>query len=196
MSGFNYFVKQFGKPTGFFGRFLSTIMNMSNRKMYHANLKKVSDAKKILEIGFGNGKQLQMICRLRTDKELYGIDISEDMLNIARKKLGNKAELTVARAENIPFGSDFFDAVITTDTCYFWKEPRKVLMEIDRVLKNKGIFVNSMNTMYARSVNKTREEECASDMEKLIRLSQDTSLEVISKQKLSRNEEQVVFIKH
>lgn len=53
-----------------------------------------------------------------------------------------------------------------------------------------------MNTMYASSVNKTRKEECASDMEKLIRLSKDTSLEVISKQKLSRNEEQVVFIKH
>lgn len=60
-----------------------------------------------------------------------GTYISEDMLNIARKKLGNKAELTVAHAENIPFGSDFFDAIITTDTCYFWKEPRKVLMEIE-----------------------------------------------------------------
>lgn len=69
-------------------------------------------------------------------------------------------------------------------------------MEINRVLKTNGIFVNSMNTMYASSVNKTRKEECASDMEKLIRLSKDTSLEVISKQKLSRNEEQVVFIKH
>lgn len=64
------------------------------------------------------------------------------------------------------------------------------------MLKTNGIFVNSMNTMYASSVNKTRKEECASDMEKLIRLSKDTSLEVISKQKLSRNEEQVVFIKH
>ncbi len=53
-----------------------------------------------------------------------------------------------------------------------------------------------MNTMYARVVNKTHKEECASDMENLIRLSQDTSFEVISKQKLSRNEEQVVFIKH
>ena len=53
-----------------------------------------------------------------------------------------------------------------------------------------------MNTMYASSVNKTRKEECASDMEKLIRLSKDTSLELISKQKLSRNEEPVVFIKH
>ncbi len=117
-------------------------------------------------------------------------------LEIGRKYGSNQVELTVADAENIPFESDFFDAVITTDTCYFWKEPRKVYMEINRVLKTKGIFVNSMNTMYARSVNKMRKEECASDMEKLIRLSKDTSLEVLFKQKLSRNEEQVVFIKH
>lgn len=196
MSESNYFIKQFGKPEGMFGKLLSQIMNISNRKMYRENLKKVSDAKKILEIGFGNGKQLQMICKYWNDKELFGIDISEDMLNIARKKLGNKVELTVADAENIPFESDFFDAVITTDTCYFWKEPHKVYMEINRVLKTKGIFVNSMNTMYASSVNKMRKEECASDMKKLIRLSKDTSLEVLSKQKLSRNEEQVVFIKH
>ena len=64
---------------------------------------------------------------------------------------------------------------------------------------SEGIYQRALDiwdTMYASSVNKMRKEECASDMEKLIRLSKDTSLEVLSKQKLSRNEEQVVFIKH
>ena len=35
----------------------------------HAN-EKVSDAKKILEIGFGNGKQLQMLYKYWNDKFL------------------------------------------------------------------------------------------------------------------------------
>ncbi len=50
MSESNYFIKQFGNPKGIFGKLLSQIMNISNRKMYRENMKKVSDAKKILEI--------------------------------------------------------------------------------------------------------------------------------------------------
>ena len=52
----NFFIKQFGNPTGNFGRFLSKIMNVSNKRMYRANSDKVSNAVKILEIGFGNGR--------------------------------------------------------------------------------------------------------------------------------------------
>ncbi len=195
MSKTNYFIKQFGKPAGNFGKFLSGIMNMSNKKMYRANLDKVSKAKKILEIGFGNGRQLQLLCERYPDTELYGIDISEDMHTAARERLGNTVNLAVADAENIPFESDFFDAVITTDTCYFWKDPRKVCKEINRVLKSGGSFVNSLNTLYARSVARALKDECASDTNKLISFSNDTSFKVISKQKLSSSEEQVVFIK-
>ena len=38
------------------------MMNMSNKKMYAANLKHISGkTSKVLEIGFGNGRQLEMI---------------------------------------------------------------------------------------------------------------------------------------
>ena len=191
----NYFIRQFGKPTGSFGKFLSRIMNMSNKRMYRANLDKVVNARKILEIGAGNGRQLQMLYKQYRDKKLYGIDISKDMITACQKRLGNSVVLTVADAENLPFESDFFDAAITTDTCYFWKDPRKVNEEINRVLCRGGIFVNSMNTMYANSVNKSRKGDCISDTDKLIELFKDTAFEVISRRKLSRTEEQVVFIK-
>ena len=128
----NFFIKQFGNPTGNFGRFLSKIMNVSNKRMYRANSDKVSNAVKILEIGFGNGRQLQF-CR--------------------------------------------------------------VLKEINRVLNSGGIFVNSLNTMYAHSVKNNCKGDCASDTDKLIEYSEDASFEVFSKQKISRNEEQVVFVK-
>jgi ubiquinone/menaquinone biosynthesis C-methylase UbiE len=164
--------------------------------MYRANAGKVTNAKKLLEIGFGNGKQLQLLRELYPEMELYGIDISDDMLDSARKRLGNTANLSIADAEDMPFESGFFDAVITTDTCYFWNDPRKVLSEIDRVLKSGAVFVNSLNTMYAQSVGKTSEGECASDSDKLIRLANDTSLVVISNEKLSSTEDQLVFIKN
>lgn len=195
MGKMNFFIRQFGKPEGSFGRFLSGIMNISNRKMYRANLEKVNDAKKILEIGYGNGSQLQMIARRYPDARLYGIDISEDMLTVASRRLGDKAKLSVSDVSKIPYKSGFFDAVITTDTCYFWKDPGKVCKEINRVLKSGGIFVNSMNTMYARSVAKARNDECASDSDKLIGFFKKASFEVKYWQKLSGTEEQLVFIK-
>ncbi len=191
----NFFIKQFGNPTGNFGRFLSKIMNVSNKRMYRANSDKVSNAVKILEIGFGNGRQFQLLCECYPGKELYGIDISKDMVAIAKEKLGSAVVLIEADAENIPFESDFFDAVITTDTCYFWKDPCRVLKEINRVLNSGGIFVNSLNTMYAHSVKNNCKGDCASDTDKLIEYSEDASFEVFSKQKISRNEEQVVFVK-
>ncbi|MCR4567477.1 MAG: class I SAM-dependent methyltransferase [Pseudobutyrivibrio sp.] len=163
--------------------------------MYRANLDKVAGAKKVLEIGFGNGKQLQLLFERYPDMELYGIDISEDMLIAARERLGNAASLVVADAENIPFEADYFDAVITTDTCYFWNNTHKVFSEINRVLKREGIFVNSLNTVYARYADKTYKDECASDTDILIKFSKGTSFDVSSKEKLGGNEEQVVFIK-
>ena len=195
MSKQNYFIRQFGRSSGSFGKFLSGIMNISNKRMYLANADKLSDAKRILEIGFGNGRQLQLLIERYPDAELYGIDISDDMLAVASERLGGRAGLTVADAGNLPYESDFFDGVITTDTCYFWNDPRKVLSEINRVLKSGGIFVNSINTMYARSVGRTREDECVSDSEKLVIFSAELSFSLISKTKISSSEEQTILKK-
>ena len=70
------------------------------------------------------------------------------MYEAAGERLGDKAFLTLGRAEKLPYDENKFDVIITTDTCYFWDEPDKVLAEIFRTLKDKGIFVNSYNTMY------------------------------------------------
>lgn len=191
----NYFIAQFGNPTGAFGRFLSKIMNLSNKKMYKANMAKLRDNTCILEIGYGNGRQLELIKKNRKAVRLYGIDISGDMHDTALKRLGKSAELRIADAAEIPYDDSCFDAVITTDTYYFWEKPEKVLTEIKRVLKDKGIFVNSYNTMYASSVGKARKGKGLSKAETLIREAEKVGLKCISQKKLGMFEKQIVFQK-
>ncbi len=154
----NYFIRQFGNPTGSFGIFLYGIMNLSNKRMYKANIHKLDGRKRILEIGFGNGRQLEMINECFQETALYGVDISEDMCDVARKRLGKRADLIMADACSLPYTDQSFDAVITTDTFYFWRDTARILQEISRILTSDGIFVNTYNKLYAAFVGKGTNE--------------------------------------
>ncbi|MEI6077753.1 MAG: class I SAM-dependent methyltransferase [Verrucomicrobiota bacterium] len=57
---------------------------------------KVSDPRRILEIGCGTGKNLVNLCRLFPQAEVTGVDCSEAMLAVARRKtapLGSRIRL-------------------------------------------------------------------------------------------------------
>ena len=191
----NYFIRQFRKPEGGFGIFLSGIMNLSNNKMYKANIRRLKGTKRILEIGFGNGKQMELIRKVFPEAELYGVDISKDMFDAASKRLENKAHLQIADACRLPYKDVFFDAVITTDTFYFWKKPEQVLQEICRVLSEGGIFVNTYNRMYAASVGNCSEKDCMYRDIDLITSAERVSLQVKGQAKVGLCERQVVFRK-
>lgn len=191
----NYFIRQFGAPSGGLGIFLAKIMNLSNKRMYKANSVRLEGRKRILEIGYGNGKQLQIIRAMYPDMSLYGVDISEEMHGTASKALGDSALLSVGDAGDLPYQSSFFDAVITTDTCYFWNDPRKVLSEIRRVMKDDGIFINTFNTMYADSVRKTRMDECIFDLNTTVASAGICGLELVSHRETGKFEEQIILRK-
>ena len=191
----NYFIRQFGNPSGNFGIFLANVMNMSNKRMYKANAAHLKGHKRILEIGYGNGKQLQMIKEMYPNISLYGVDISEAMYSTASERLRDSAMLSVGDAGDLSFQSSFFDAVITTDTCYFWNDPVKVLTEIRRVLKDDGIFINTFNTMYADSVRKTRNDECIYDLNTTNSIARKCHMVTVDHSKIGRFKEQIVLRK-
>ncbi|WP_367883406.1 class I SAM-dependent methyltransferase [Thermococcus peptonophilus] len=67
-----------------------------------------------LEIGVGTGKTLRYY---PPDIELYAVDGSEKMLEIAKKRakeLGIDVKFRVAEAESLPFPNDYFDTVISS----------------------------------------------------------------------------------
>jgi len=96
----------------------------------------------ILSVGCGTGiieRELEKSGKV----EIIGIDMDDDMLQIARKRItaikGNAAWL--------PFASRRFDGVIFITSLEFIEEYRKAIREGYRVLKNEGkILAMMLNT--------------------------------------------------
>lgn len=98
---------------------------------------------KILEIGCGTGANIWYLAKEGFDT--YGIDHSNVGIGIANKRLiseGLEAHLSVGDVVNLDYENEFFDAVIDCECVYAnnLESSRKILLEINRVLKNGGSF--------------------------------------------------------
>ena len=98
----------------------------------------------ILDIATGTGDFAITASRLGEVK-ITGIDISEGMLAVARKKIKNKKledkiEVLKADSENLPFDDNTFDAAIVGFGVRNFENLTKGLAEIVRVLKPGGVF--------------------------------------------------------
>jgi ubiquinone/menaquinone biosynthesis C-methylase UbiE len=98
--------------------------------------------KRILDLGCGTGRYTKILLRLGGN--VWAIDPSEKMLEIARKENKN-AHFKKAAASKIPFSSDFFDMVVASLCIDHVREIDKALSEVSRVLKKDGIFIFSRN---------------------------------------------------
>ena len=95
---------------------------------------------KIFEVGCGAGHVLQGV----SVGKLYGIDLSQRMLSLARKRLGDKVELKKCNAGKIDYPDDFFDKIICTEVLEHTLDPIAVLREIKRVARAGGTVVLSI----------------------------------------------------
>ncbi len=90
----------------------------------------------ILDVACGTGRFFP----LYAPRKIYGVDISRDMLNEARKKKLAK-ELKLADAENLPFKDNTFDAVITSQFVMHTPYYEKIIKEMTRVAKKQGSII-------------------------------------------------------
>ncbi|MDD5109323.1 MAG: class I SAM-dependent methyltransferase [Candidatus Omnitrophica bacterium] len=85
-----------------------------------------------LEIGVGTGR---FASRLGIK---YGVDPSENMLKIARKR---GIDVHRTQGERLPFDSSTLDYITIIITLCFVKDPVEVLIEAKRVLKKRGKII-------------------------------------------------------
>ena len=98
---------------------------------------------KILDVGTGPGYLPIEIAKLAPNIEVIGIDLSNDMVRIARKnaekaKLLEKVKFMVENANEMTFEDSLFDLVISTGSLHHWKRPIRIINEIYRVFKDEG----------------------------------------------------------
>ncbi|HTR18376.1 MAG TPA: class I SAM-dependent methyltransferase [Candidatus Paceibacterota bacterium] len=95
---------------------------------------------KILDIACGPGLLLKKLSDAAPRAQLFGIDISPKLCEIAKER-NPEAEIQVGDAESLPYADETFDFVFMTETLAHLPRPSKALSEAHRVLKPTGIFI-------------------------------------------------------
>jgi ubiquinone/menaquinone biosynthesis C-methylase UbiE len=97
----------------------------------------------VLDCGMGPGRLLVEL--ERGGWSVAGIDISDEMVGLARARLPRSADrLLQGTAESLPFPSASFDAVVATGVFEYVEDLPRALAEVARVLRPGGLFVVSM----------------------------------------------------
>ena len=95
----------------------------------------------ILDVGCGTGTLLSLITYKNSNATISGIDLSPEMIRVAKSKLGEKADLRVGDSEELPWTESNFDVLLNTQSFHHYPNPGKVLAEMKRVLKPNGHLI-------------------------------------------------------
>jgi phosphatidylethanolamine/phosphatidyl-N-methylethanolamine N-methyltransferase len=96
--------------------------------------------KRVLEVGVGTGISLPFYC---PDAEVVGIDVSREMLEVARQRLVDGmcpavTGLVEMNAEHLAFSDDSFDAVVAMYVASVVPNPDRLFAEMWRVCRPGG----------------------------------------------------------
>jgi ubiquinone/menaquinone biosynthesis C-methylase UbiE len=111
----------------------NTVVRQIGLRMYPPQ-----EGMRVLDVGCGTGTNLSL--HHPAGCEVFGIDLSPAMAEMARKKLGDRAEILLGDASHMPYEDNFFDLVTTMMTLHEMPDliRSKVMSEMIRVLKPNG----------------------------------------------------------
>jgi len=120
-------------------RFMGTIYLRFAAKAARLNL----PGNRVLDIGAGSGLLASKLAKARPDWQITGIDISEEMLNLARQSAAlagylERMDLRQSSAETLPFPDGQFSLVVSNASLHLWTDPLKVFGEIARLTAPGG----------------------------------------------------------
>ncbi len=112
------------------------ILRKPERKIVNDIVKRIGGGT-ILDLGSGTGYLSIEIAKRAPNLQVYGIDLSRQMVKIARshaKGVGN-AQFEFGNVADLPFEDDSIDFIVSTGSLHHWRKPAKVFDECYRVLK-------------------------------------------------------------
>ncbi len=111
----------------------------------------ISNERKVLDAGCGTGRNIQLLLDLDA-KNIVGIDISEKLLGMAKKKYNQNKKIQLFLynlEEKLPFKNQSFDVIICTKTLPHVNNIKQILNEFNRILKKGGIMMLDFYSPYS-----------------------------------------------
>ena len=93
---------------------------------------------RLLDAGCGTGSLLARLAKQCPAAQLVGIDLTREMLTVARSRLSRSVGLAAATLESLPFDTGSIDWVVSTSVLHFAPSPAAALRELARVLVPGG----------------------------------------------------------
>lgn len=129
---------------GFYDEHARRFMGPVYRRLAARAARTGGTGQRVLDIGTGSGRLMIEMARSRPDWLITGVDISEDMLELARRNidrsgLPGRIELRRASAAALPFADGSFALVTSHASLHLWKDPLAVFNEIARVTAPGGV---------------------------------------------------------
>lgn len=97
----------------------------------------------VLDVGCGTGEFERLLLREHPQQSVVGVDLSEKMLAIARRKCNDCPSVTFvkANAAALPFPDRCFDLIVSASAFHYFDRPLASLAEMRRVAKPGGSVV-------------------------------------------------------
>lgn len=103
----------------------------------------------LLDAGCGTGAMLGMFRKDCPDKNYTGIDLSEKMIETAKRKKLDGVCFVAGDCENLPFAENSFDVVTCSMSFHHYPDPEKFFQSLHRVLRPGGRLI--LRDMAAKS---------------------------------------------
>jgi ubiquinone/menaquinone biosynthesis C-methylase UbiE len=139
-------LKIFGEDmAGSYDNWLSTPLGRymdAREKQLIIDLLAPKPGERILDVGCGTGNHLLLF--QKRGCHVTGVEPSRAMMDVARLKLDERAEIKFGFAEDLPFSDNEFDVVTMITSLEFTEDPAKALREAVRVSRDR-VFLGVLN---------------------------------------------------
>ena len=132
----------------FVGRTPDNIKELEDRQRKVLDILSRYKFDRILDVGCGDGNFVISVAKACRTKEVYGVEISEKGVEMARKNGVQSYQIDVDE-DDFPFEDNYFDAVTALELIEHLFDPDHFLDEVYRVLKPNGVFVLSTTNLAA-----------------------------------------------
>ena len=136
-------LEEFQKEAGQFDNNDPSIYNLC-RKDYPEILAEIEKEPftDLLDAGCGTGAVISLLADKYPDKHYTGIDISPNMIEVAKSKSSSNSAFVCGDCEQLPFDENSFDVITCSMSFHHYPHPEKFFTSCYRVLRPNGRLIN------------------------------------------------------